>query len=323
MTAAIATKVPTASAARSGFVIAVSSGLVAGVGLPAQAADASSDAATTTASLKLPAFAPAAEQVAVDQAVSAPTTATLHFERSALRASLRGGAPDANSTAKAAQSIATVSRSLTRAAFGQEIAAQQRADRAAKARLAQRTTPRVSRSGQRSNPPHVSPAPVPVNGSRGAAVVAIAKRYLGVPYVYGGTSPNGFDCSGFVQYVFREHGIELPRTSRQMANAGVRLPVRIASLSPGDLMLFSGTTSTISHVAIYAGNGRILHSSSSGHGVKYDELDDTRRGRYFTSHFVAARRVIANGNSLVQPLARLERLVPFDHYDPPDAAPPR
>jgi cell wall-associated NlpC family hydrolase len=146
---------------------------------------------------------------------------------------------------------------------------------------------------------------------------------IGTPYVWGGSTPKGFDCSGFVQYVFREHGIELPRTSRQMANAGVRLPVRIASLSPGDLMLFSGTTSTISHVAIYAGNGRILHSSSSGHGVKYDELDDTRRGRYFTSHFVAARRVIANGNSLVQPLARLERLVPFDHFDPPDAAPPR
>ena len=71
MTAAIATKVPSASAARSGFVIAVSSGLVAGVGLPAQAADATSDGATTTA-LKPPALAPAADQVVVDQAVHRP-----------------------------------------------------------------------------------------------------------------------------------------------------------------------------------------------------------------------------------------------------------
>jgi cell wall-associated NlpC family hydrolase len=265
MTAAIATKVPTASAARSGFVIAVSSGLVAGVGLPAQAADASSDAATTTASLKLPAFAPAAEQVAVDQAVSAPTTATLHFERSALRASLRGGAPDANSTAKAAQSIATVSRSLTRAAFGQEIAAQQRADRAAKARLAQRTTPRVSRSGQRSNPPHVSPAPVPVNGSRGAAVVAIAKRYLGVPYVYGGTSPNGFDCSGFVQYVYRQLGISLPRTTG--AQYGAVRHVSRSQAQAGDIVFFfSG--GGVSHVGIYLGGGMMIAAPHTGDRVK-------------------------------------------------------
>src|SRR5918912_1812209 len=105
MTAAIATKVPTASAARNRFVIAGSSGLVAGVGLPAQAADATSDGATTSA-LKLPALAPAAGQVVVDQAVSAPATATVHFERSAMSASLRGSAPEADSTAKAAETIA-------------------------------------------------------------------------------------------------------------------------------------------------------------------------------------------------------------------------
>lgn len=175
----------------------------------------------------------------------------------------------------------------------------------------------------------------PSGTSRGASTARVsasaartARRVLdsgdeliGTPYVWGGGTPRGFDCSGFVQYIYREHGVELPRTSRQMAHAGEPVAARIASLAPGDLMLFSGSTSTISHVAIYAGNGRILHSSSSGHGVGYDRLDDTRRGRYFTSHFVAARRVIANGTSLVQPLSYFERTAPFDHFDPADQAP--
>lgn len=177
----------------------------------------------------------------------------------------------------------------------------------------------------------------PTGASSGASTVRVStsaartarrvldsgEEFIGTPYVWGGSTPRGFDCSGFVQYVFREHGVELPRTSRQMAHAGVHVPVRIASLAPGDLMLFSGTTSTISHVAIYAGNGRILHSSSSGHGVGYDRLDDTKRGRYFTSHFVAARRVIENGASLVQSLSYLERVAPFAGFDPPDQAPPK
>lgn len=154
-------------------------------------------------------------------------------------------------------------------------------------------------------------------------VLDSGEEFIGTPYVWGGSTPRGFDCSGFVQYVFREHGVELPRTSRQMAHAGERVSVRIASLAPGDLMLFSGKTSTISHVAIYAGNGRILHSSSSGHGVGYDRLDDTKRGRYFVNHFVAARRVIENGASLVQSLSYLERVAPFAGFDPPDDAPAR
>lgn len=176
------------------------------------------------------------------------------------------------------------------------------------------------RSGGSAQP--VSTARVSTSAARTARrVLDSGDELIGTPYVWGGSTPRGFDCSGFVQYIYREHGIELPRTSRQMANAGVHVPARVASLAPGDLMLFDGTTSTISHVAIYAGNGRILHSSSSGHGVGYTVLDDSKRGRYFTSHFVAARRVIENGTSLVQPLATLERLVPFDHFDPPDRAP--
>ena len=150
--------------------------------------------------------------------------------------------------------------------------------------------------------------------------VVTGDDYLGVPYVWGGTTPRGFDCSGFVQYVYRENGVELPRTSRQMSHAGVRLPVDVRSLREGDLMLFSGRDGTINHVALYAGGNTILHSSSSGHGVKYDDLS-SRRGEYFVNHFVAARRVTENGRSLVESLAALYKKYPFDHFDLPDLAP--
>jgi cell wall-associated NlpC family hydrolase len=147
-------------------------------------------------------------------------------------------------------------------------------------------------------------------------------QFVGVPYVWGGSTPRGFDCSGFVQYVYRENGVELPRTSRQMAHAGLKLPVDVSSLREGDLMLFSGKDGEIDHVALYAGGNAILHSSSSGHGVKYDDLG-TKRGAYFVSHFVAARRVTENGRSLVESVALLSKKYPFDRFDLPDLAPSR
>jgi cell wall-associated NlpC family hydrolase len=263
MTAAIATKVPSASAARSGFVIAVSSSLVAGVGLPAQAADATSDGATTSA-LKLPALAPAADQIVVDQAVSAPATATVHFERSAVSASKAGAAADADSTAKAAETVARVSRSLARAAYGQQVAAEQHAAQVARAR----TTQRSSRSGQRTNPaPTPAPklAPVPVSGSRGAAVIAIASRYFGVPYRYGGSSPRGFDCSGLVMYVFSQLGIHLPRTAG--AQYGATRRVSRSEARPGDLVFFFGGGG-VSHVGIYAGGNTMIAAPHTGTVVR-------------------------------------------------------
>jgi cell wall-associated NlpC family hydrolase len=277
MTAAIATKVPSASAARSGFVIAVSSGLVAGVGLPAQAADATSEGATT-ASLKLPALAPAADQVVVDQAVSAPATAKLRFERSAMSASLRKGAPDADSTAKAAETIASVSRSMTRAAFGQ-VAAQQRAakhraEQKARAKVVKRTTPRVSRDVHRSNPPRKpKTVPVPAHSSRGGAAVAIAARYIGVPYRYGGSSPSGFDCSGFVLYVYKQLGVHLPRTS--MAQYGATRQVSRSSARAGDLVFF-WNGGRVTHVGIYAGGGTMIASPHTGSRVQKQKIYSAR-----------------------------------------------
>ena len=165
-------------------------------------------------------------------------------------------------------------------------------------------------------------SPVSTSSASGAArrVVPDAERFIGVPYRYGGTSPrSGFDCSGFVQYVYAEEGVNLPRTSRQMAAVGIAIEPSARSLEIGDLMLFE-QGGRISHVAIYAGSHRFIHSSSSGKGVRYDDLD-TRRGKWFADHLVAARRVTGDGRILVNAFAGGSAIA-FDRFDPPDSAPP-
>jgi peptidoglycan DL-endopeptidase CwlO len=140
--------------------------------------------------------------------------------------------------------------------------------------------------------------PVPTTTSRSAAVVLpTAERYIGVPYKWGGTSPkSGFDCSGYTQFVFAKHGVRLPRTSRAQASAGDRiLDYRV--LRAGDLIMFAEDGQPISHVAIYAGRDRIIHSSKSGAGVRYDDLG-SRRGTWFRNHMVVARRVGTAGQGL-------------------------
>ncbi len=182
-----------------------------------------------------------------------------------------------------------------------------------------------------SNPPRASRPTAPsranwpvstTSSSSGAArrVIPAAEKYIGVRYRYGGTSPeSGFDCSGFVQYVYEQQGVNLPRTSRQMAGAGVPVEPSPRALAVGDLMLFQ-QGGRISHVAIYAGNHRFIHSSSSGNGVRYDDLDSAR-GKWFADHMVAARRVAGDGRILVNAFAGGTSIA-FDRFDPPDSAPP-
>ena len=138
----------------------------------------------------------------------------------------------------------------------------------------------------------VAPHPAPTTRT---LVLSTADDLVGTRYRYGGTTPaGGFDCSGFVRWVFSQHGIDLPRTAHEMGAAGHRIPARRTELAPGDLLLFAERGAHVSHVAIYLGDGRIVHASSGQGEVRYDDLDSAR-GRWFRRHVVSARRVIETG----------------------------
>ena len=128
---------------------------------------------------------------------------------------------------------------------------------------------------------------------RGGNVLATATRYLGVRYRFGGTTPKAFDCSGFVRHVFRPHGIELPRVAREQIAAGVPVIGGLDSVRVGDLLFFRTRRGRAGHVAIYAGNGRIIHASAGSRRVRYDDLS-SRRGRWFVTRLTAVRRVLVD-----------------------------
>ena len=171
----------------------------------------------------------------------------------------------------------------------------------------------TSRSGNARFP--ASPAP----SATASRVLGTADQYIGVPYTWGGNTPqSGFDCSGFTKYVFAKHGIQLPRTSREQSRAGRGVALDLGALIPGDIMLFAARGEAISHVAIYVGDGQIIHASSGYGRVNYLDLN-TSRGDWYVQNMVAARRLTTNGRSLVQSLAYLT--IPGLPFDPPDRAP--
>lgn len=114
----------------------------------------------------------------------------------------------------------------------------------------------------------------------GEQLVETAKAYIGTPYVYGGMSPYGFDCSGFVKYVYSLYGVNLPRVSHDQANAGVW--VSREDLKPGDIICFSQSaySNYIGHVGIYVGDNMFIHSPRTGYSVCIESLNNSYGLRY-------------------------------------------
>ncbi|GIM48124.1 hydrolase [Collibacillus ludicampi] len=121
------------------------------------------------------------------------------------------------------------------------------------------------------------------NSIQKANVVEIAKKYLGTPYQYAGMSPSGFDCSGFVKYVYAQRGVDLPRTSQEMYNTGTT----VSDLKPGDLVFFSTYEPGPSHVGIYIGDNQFISATSSS-GVKIDSFSN----QYWGPRYIGAKRVM-------------------------------
>ncbi len=121
----------------------------------------------------------------------------------------------------------------------------------------------------------------------GSSIVSTAQKYLGTRYVYGGASPSGFDCSGFVYYVLNSLGIKVSRTLNPMYKQGT--PVSKSQLQPGDIVFFQNTYKVgLSHVGIYVGNGQFIHAPSSGKVVSYADLNSN----YYINHYYGAARYV-------------------------------
>jgi cell wall-associated NlpC family hydrolase len=126
---------------------------------------------------------------------------------------------------------------------------------------------------------------LPRQSASSSDIVRVAQQYLGVPYVWGGTSPSGFDCSGLTQYVYAKCGISIPRTSTEQFAAGTHIPAGdVSALKAGDLVFFGtgGDPGRVHHVAIYIGNGEMLHAPATGDVVRISSLTDriASRGDY-------------------------------------------
>jgi peptidoglycan DL-endopeptidase CwlO len=157
-----------------------------------------------------------------------------------------------------------------------ELARQAAAARAAEAQQSQQAALGNPYATSTEPAVHVPPSSV------GTTVVAIAERYLGIPYVYAGASPSqGFDCSGLVMYVFAQVGISLPHYAASQFGYGA--PVSSDQLEPGDLVFFDG----LGHVGIYVGGGNFIHAPHTGDVVKISSLSES----WYSENYVGGRRI--------------------------------
>ncbi len=217
-----------AGVGRGGLVLAMSSGLVASMGMPAGAATSApqTGAVPVAAEASTPAtgLIPLPASFVDGAAVKAPTTARVTFEHSAFTA-----------VPKPKPIAMPVSRSATRTSLSSGTSSSG-------------TSTKSVSSGSSSS-------------ARGSSIIAIAARYLGVPYVYGGSTPNGFDCSGYTKYVYAQAGIKIPRTAEEQRQAARQ--VARSQAQPGDLVFFLSGGSAY-HVGIFAGGNMMYDAGKPG-----------------------------------------------------------
>ena len=260
---------------RGGAVIAMSSGLVASVGFPAQAApstaaetgsipvasphqqvlsESSASASTSTTSMNTTAMLDSSSTNGMFSGVpvTAPSGATVDFERNTFTAIPKKVAPARSTTPRQTTSV---SRSATRTATQSRSSTVQQTGTSA--------TKQTSTSTKKSTSSSTT------GSARGSSVLAVAARYVGVPYVYGGTSPRGMDCSGYVQYVFKQLGISLPRVAEDQRQATRQ--ISRSSAQAGDLVFFLSGGSAY-HVGVYAGNNMMYDAGRTGTGVAKREI---------------------------------------------------
>ena len=154
---------------------------------------------------------------------------------------------------------------------------------------------RIPASVPRAMPMHEQPVQAVVRDDATIVprVIDAAEALLESRYREGGTSPaDGFDAGGFVQYVFAQEGIALPRMINDLAATGTSVSARVGTLRPGDLLFFANDGVNIDHVAIFVGRDRFVHASASGGGVLYDVLGEGERGTWFAYHLLSVRRVL-------------------------------
>jgi cell wall-associated NlpC family hydrolase len=204
--------------------------------------------------------------------------AQLLAERAANKASIEGRLADRQSMLSSIRSEIQQIRAAEQRRQA-ELAAQ------ARARLAQPQplVPQLANTGGGGADASPIPTPTavpPAPASRYGGVVGIAMQYLGVPYVYGGSTPAGFDCSGFIMYVFAQVGVSLPHNAA--AQYGYGTPVDRSQLQPGDLVFFNG----LGHAGIYIGGSSFIHAPHTGDVVKISSLTG-----WYASTWVGARRL--------------------------------
>ena len=128
----------------------------------------------------------------------------------------------------------------------------------------------------------------PSQMGQGQAIADFALQFVGYPYVYGGSSPSGFDCSGFTSYVYKQFGYSINRTASAQLDNGYA--VSMSELQPGDLVMFKkgSTSKRATHVGIYIGNNQFVHASTSSVGVIISSMSEA----YYTTGFVGGRRLV-------------------------------